>query len=226
MRSLATGASSFTTFVQVLPRLPSLLARMRPTWHLPSLAALDEQFLRSNGIRGIIWDVDGTLTGDRRSTLEPQVEGSFRSLLRNPDLRHVILSNSGEERFRQLGEIFPEVPLLRAYRLRGEVLYRRRLGGTDNWSAEELESRLAQGAVVVRKPDAQLIDYCVRELGVGADATVMVGDQYLTDVAGANLGGVRSVKLATLAPDTFRRTVRFSQVVELGLYRLLYGAPR
>lgn len=224
MRSLATGASSFTTFLQVLPRLPSLLARMRPTWHLPSLAAFDMEFIRRNGIRGIIWDVDGTLTGDRSPELVPEAAGPFGALLSQPELRHVILSNAGEERYRQLGEIFPGVPLLRAYQVHGTLVFRRRVGRTDSWSDKDLEAWLARGARVVRKPSAELIDYCVRELGVGADATVMVGDQYLTDVAGANLGGVRSVKIPTLAPGSFRKVVRLSQLVELAVYRLLYGA--
>jgi predicted HAD superfamily phosphohydrolase YqeG len=51
----------------------------------------------------------------------------------------------------------------------------------------------------------------------------MIGDQYLTDVAGANLGGVRSIKLPTLARETFRPSVRFSQSLERGLYTVLYG---
>jgi len=54
----------------------------------------------------------------------------------------------------------------------------------------------------------------------------MVGDQYLTDVAGANLGGVRSIKLPTLAPGTFRRSVRLGQVVEILLYALVHGGAR
>jgi len=218
-----TGASSLSTFVQVVPRLPSLLSRMRPTWHLPSLAAVSPEFLRAQGLRGVIWDVDGVLTGDRRPELVPQSEGPFRALLAAGDLGHVVLSNASEERFRQLGGIFPAVPILRGYELGGEVLYRRLLGAQDSWRAEELERRLAAGARVIRKPSAQLVDYAVRELGCARGDVVMIGDQYLTDVAGANLGGVRSIKLPTLAPETFRPAVRLSQRVESALFRLLYG---
>jgi hypothetical protein len=42
-------------------------------------------------------------------------------------------------------------------------------------------------------------------------------------VAGANLGGVRSIKVPTLARETFRPAVRLSQVLERGLYALLHG---
>lgn len=223
MRSVRTGASSLSTFVQVAPRIPSLLAKMRPTWHLPSLAAVTPEFLRARGLRGIIWDVDGTLTGDRREELVGERAGPFRALLAAEGVKHVVLSNAGEERYRQLGRMFPAVPILRGYGLGGEVLFRRLLGTQDSWTDEELEQRLSGGARVIRKPSAALVEYALRELGCGKNDVVMIGDQYLTDVAGANLGGVRSIKLPTLAPETFRPAVRLSQRVESALYLLLYG---
>lgn len=223
MRSVRTGASSLSTFFQVAPRLPSLLAGMQPTWHVPALAAVTPAFLRSHGLRGIIWDVDGTLTGDRRAELVPESTGPFRELLAAQGLKHVVLSNAGEERYRQLGRMFPAVPILRGYELGGEVLYRRLLGTQDSWTDEELERRLSALARVIRKPSAALVEYALRELGCAKNEVVMIGDQYLTDVAGANLGGVRSIKLPTLAPETFRPAVRLSQRVESALYRLLHG---
>jgi predicted HAD superfamily phosphohydrolase YqeG len=198
---------------------------MRPTWHLPSLAAVDTAFVREHGVRGIVWDVDGTLTGDRRPELHPRSAAPFTALLGMEGLRHVILSNAGEERYRQLGTMFPSVPVLRAYTLAGRVLYRRLLGADDEWSPAELEERLTAGARVIRKPSAVLVEYAVRELGCGKLDVVMIGDQYLTDVAGANLGGVRSIKLPTIAPETFRAPVRLSQRFETALYAVLYGGP-
>jgi predicted HAD superfamily phosphohydrolase YqeG len=50
-----------------------------------------------------------------------------------------------------------------------------------------------------------------------------VGDQYFTDVAGANLAGVRSIKLPTLAKETFRIPVRISHALERAVYAILYG---
>jgi len=224
LRSLRTGSSSFATLVQVLPRLPGLVRRMRPTWHLPALSAVDAKFIAAHGIRGLIWDVDGTLTGDRGELL-PEATAPFRALLARAGLRHVILSNAGEERFRQLSDIITTVKLLRAYELGHKVLYRSRLGSTDSWTELELTQRLDSGARVIRKPSAVLIEYAVRELGCAAGETVMIGDQYLTDIAGANLGGVRSIKLPTLAPETFRLPVRVSQRLESAAYVLLYGSP-
>lgn len=223
MKSLATGSSAFSTFVQVAPRLLKLMRHMQPTWQLAMLAAVDEAFVRAHGIRGIIWDVDGTLTGDRRPTLEAEAEAPFRTLLAVPDLAHVVLSNAGEERYRQLGELFPEVPILRGYTLRGDALFRRLHRGADTWTVTELERRLAAGARVIRKPSAALVDYAVRELGCEKGAVAMIGDQYLTDVAGANLAGVKSIKLPTLARATFRPAVRLSQRLEVLLYAVLHG---
>ena len=219
----ATGASAFTTFFQVLPRLASLVGKMRPTWRVRSLVEVTPGFLRANGIRGLVWDVDGTLCGDRRRELLPESAAPFRALVEDPSLRHVILSNASDERFLQLGEMFPTLPILRGYALHGELLFRKIANGVDCWTAEELGARLAAGARVVRKPSAALVDLAVRELACEKGEVAMVGDQYLTDVAGANLGGVRSIKLPTLGPETFRRSVRMGQIAETLLYALVHG---
>jgi predicted HAD superfamily phosphohydrolase YqeG len=223
VRSLASGASSFSTLVQVAPRLVSLFGKMEPTWHLPGPAAITPAFLREHGLRGLIWDVDGTLTGDRRPALFAESEGPFRTLLADASLTHVVLSNAGEERYRELGTMFPAVPILRAYSMDGRTLYRRLQGTADTWTAAELEQRLTAGARVIRKPSATLVDYAVREMGCAKSEVVMIGDQYLTDVAGASLGGVRSIKVPTLARETFRASVRFSQRLETALYAVLHG---
>lgn len=223
MKSLATGNSPFTTFFQVVTRLPTIMRQMRPTWHVPSLGVVNAAFVAAHGITGMIWDVDGTLTGDRRPALAPEADAAFRALTGHPGLRHVVLSNAGEERFSQLGTMFPMMPILRAYTLGDQLLYRRLQGHRDSWTSDELARQLAAGAAVIRKPNAVLVDYAAQELGLAKGAIVMIGDQYLTDVAGANLGGVRSIKLPTLARETFRTSVKLSQRFELALYGLLYG---
>lgn len=223
MKSLASGNSAFSTFFQTLPRLASVVQRMKPTWHLDALAQVDEAFLKAHGIKGMIWDVDGTLTGDRRKKLDPRAEPSFLWLTSHPRLKHVILSNAGEERYVELGSILPDIPILRAYRMNGTTLRRRRLGHFDTWTPREVEHKLEAGAAVIRKPSGELVDYALEELGLAKQDVVMIGDQYMTDVAGANMGGVRSIKLPTLARETFRTSVRFSQRLELAIYAVLYG---
>ncbi len=196
---------------------------MRPTWQVGSLAEVDAAFIRANGIRGLVWDVDGTLTGDRRPALDERAAGPFRALSSLEGLRHVVLSNAGEARYKELGTMFPDMPILRAYTRGDEVLYRRLQGTDDSWTADELERQLAAGTRVIRKPNAILVDYAARELGLPKSDIAMIGDQYLTDIAGANLGGVRSIRLPTLAPESFRASVKLSQRLELAIFALLYG---
>jgi HAD superfamily phosphatase (TIGR01668 family) len=219
----ATGSSAFTTIVQVWPRLISLIGRMQPTWQVRSLAEVTPAFLRARDVRGLIWDVDGTLTGDGRRDILPEAAAPFHVLLADPDLRHVILSNASEKRFRQLGEMFPEIPLLRGYVHGSATLFRKLHRGVESGTADQLAVRLADGAYVLRKPSAELINDAVRELRCEKQHVAMVGDQYLTDVAGASLGGIRSIKLPTLAPETFRRSVRLGQIAESALFALVHG---
>jgi predicted HAD superfamily phosphohydrolase YqeG len=223
VKSLATGNSAFSTFFQMAPRLVSVIRRMRPTWHLGALADVDAAFVSANGIRGLVWDVDGTLTGDRRPAVDQGANAAFRALLAMPGLKHVVLSNAGEARYVELGTMFPELPILRAYTRGDQVLYRRRRGTDDTWTADDVERQIAAGARVIRKPSRVLVDYALRELGVPGGSVVMIGDQYFTDVAGANMAQVRSIKLPTLARETFRTSVRLSQRLELAIYALLYG---
>ena len=51
---------------------------------------------------------------------------------------------------------------------------------------------------------------------------VMVGDQYFTDIAGANLAGIRSIKVDTFDPPSFPFVLRSFQRIESLLYRLFY----
>lgn len=226
VRSVATGSSAFTTFFQVLPRLATVVRHMRPTWHLPALADVTPLFLERQGVTGLIWDVDGTLTGDRRPALAPETAAPFALLLGRAGLAHVVLSNASEERYAELGTMFPAMPILRGYQREGEVKFRRLQGTRDSWTAAELEAALAEGFTVIRKPDARLVEYALRELGLAPSEVAMVGDQYMTDIAGANLGGVRSIKLPTIAGPTFRRVVRFSQRLEALIYFLRFGLPK
>jgi predicted HAD superfamily phosphohydrolase YqeG len=221
MSRIRAGDSSLSTLVQSVGRLPLLLRHMEPTWTFASLAELDAGFLRQHGITGLIWDVDGTLTAYHDTTLLEAAAGPFEALLADETLRHVILSNAPEWRFRELSRIFPAIPVLRGYLLAGEVHVRRLLGGADSWAPGELESRMAAGAVVLRKPDPRLVELAVAELGGDPGRVVMVGDQHLTDVAGASLAGVRSVKLRNPARRSFPMAIRFTQRLEALAYRVV-----
>jgi HAD superfamily phosphatase (TIGR01668 family) len=221
MSRIRAGDSPLSTFTQSIGRLPLLLRHMEPTWFLESLAELDADFVQRHGITGLIWDVDGTLTAYHETTLLASVAEPFESLRADVGLRHVILSNAPERRFQELARMFPTIPILRGYLLEGEVHVRRLLGRADSWARGELEARMAAGAVVLRKPDSRLIDLAVAELGRDPSGIVMVGDQHLTDVAGASLAEVRSIKLRNPARSSFPASIRLTQRLEALAYRLL-----
>lgn len=185
------------TILQVVPDFFQIVRCLRPTFHLNSVEMLDLEFLKRHDLQGIIWDVDGTLTSYHDVRLAPRVEPAFRKLLQSPKLRHVIVSNSSEERSLELAEMFPTVPVLALL-------------------DDDLRS--------VRKPSAELIDRARQLLQCPADRVVMVGDQLFTDIASANLAGIRSIKVPTLARETFPLPLRTLQRMEDLLFRLLYDS--
>ncbi|MFN2316788.1 MAG: HAD hydrolase-like protein [Gemmatimonadales bacterium] len=223
MSRLRAGDSPLSTLAQSIGRLPLLLRHMEPTWFMESLAELDTGFVQRHAISGLVWDVDGTLTAYHHTELLQSVVGPFESLRTVEGLGHVILSNAPEGRFQELSRMFPAIPVLRGYLLGGEVRGRRLLGGADSWSPGDLAAHMAADAMVLRKPDPRLVDLAVAELGGDAAGVVMVGDQHLTDVAGASLAGVRSIKLRNPARGSFPLSIRFTQRFEAAAYRLLRG---
>lgn len=214
---LATGRELLAS----LRRLPGAL---RPTFHLAGVHELDPDFVRDHRIEGFIWDVDGTLMGHYRTAVAERLQPAFQRLQEMPGLRHVILSNCGEARYLQLAELFPTLPVLRAYRTPDAILFRRRIGDRDEWlTADGSPARPAVGARQVKKPALALMEFAVRELQPRRrEAIVMVGDQYVTDIAGANAAGVRSIKVPTLEPASFPAALRRLQVLDRALFRLLH----
>jgi predicted HAD superfamily phosphohydrolase YqeG len=204
------------TVRQTLPLAFRVLRSLRPTWELAGVHVIDTAFLRASGVRGLIWDVDGTLTHCRAAEHAPEVCTALAHLLSTDELRHVVLSNCGESRFDQLGEIFPALPIVKGYVCTdGSRVYRVRERGVERWS------RAARGVLrPIRKPDPSLVRFAVEVLGIEGGAVAVVGDQYLTDIAAANLAGVRSIKVPTIAPHSFPASVRMLQRVDAWLNRL------
>jgi predicted HAD superfamily phosphohydrolase YqeG len=190
------------------------------------VAEIDEVFLEQNGIRAVLWDVDGTLMSYHGKNVDPEFS-HVRAMFRDGAARHAILSNCNEARFDELGRIFPEVPLLRAYSAPREDVFRFRLHEIDTHTPEDIEHLLATGGRQIRKPSGELIQHGMEVLKeTDPQAVLMVGDQYLTDIASANLAGARSVKVETFRQDTFPRTLRVSQMLEGSLYKLFGGRKR
>ncbi len=225
MSRMATRQSPLGTIAQSLPRIRSILGNLQPTWHMHDLAPLTASFVASHDIAALLWDVDGTLTRFHDTAWAPEAAPA-RALLAVPGLRHAIVSNADERRFTELGSIFPEIPVFKGYGTDGRVMLREIVAGQDSWTADELAERLAAGMVPLRKPDGGLLRAVAEHLGVEPARTVMVGDQYFTDIAGANLAGMRSIKLPAIGVAALPPGIRAGQRVERLAYRLLHGAPR
>jgi len=219
-------ADWLTTIRQVLPRIGLMVRHMRPSLELPDVASIDRALLGSLGIEAVIWDVDGTLMPRHGREVAQPFREAFRSVLAAPGVRHVILSNADEVRYRELGSVFPEIPVLRAYTTPGGVVGRTLLKGEDSWDpADAWESRLS-GARALRKPSVALIELALGQLDhPPRDSVLMVGDQYLTDIAGANLAGIRSLRVSTYAPASFPVPVRVLQYLERVCYRIFHATP-
>lgn len=219
---------------RILPRLVRLSGKLRPTFQLPSVAALSPEFLREERVSGVIWDVDGTLMPHHAHGVSPELRETVDRLFREPGLRHAILSNCEGARLLELGRLFPNVPIIAGYETAHGDRFRVLTGESERWLASGVEpSRYEEihrpqidllHSRPMRKPSAVLVEAALCALGLEArrERVLMVGDQHFTDVASANLAGIRSVKVPTLARGSFPIPVRLSQLAELGLYRILY----
>ena len=60
-----------------------------------------------------------------------------------------------------------------------------------------LEYATGETAMVVGKPARAFFDLALRDMGLPADGVVMVGDDILTDIGGAQAAGMRGVLVRT-----------------------------
>jgi predicted HAD superfamily phosphohydrolase YqeG len=213
-----------TTARQAGPRFLSLMMKLQPTFHLSDINSLDPHFLARHNISALLWDVDGTLMPHHDRLLAPRVDAALSSL-RNL-VPQAILSNCGEARFQELGEIF-SLPILRGYSVDGSFVVRRLERGRDLWKAGGSPILRPSGFMAaLNKPSGQLIGLALDELEVPVEQrplALMVGDQHFTDVAGANLAGIRSAKVRTMAPRSFPFPLRCLHVCERVIYRAMRG---
>jgi hypothetical protein len=123
--------------------------------------------------------------------------------------------------------IFPEVPVLKVYRTIDGLLGRRLFRGVETWFPElggATDATVDPGTaalVPIRKPNADVIRFAVDQLGLEPGAALMVGDQYWTDVAGANLGGIRSARVPVVGRSTFPAPIRLFQQLDRWMRRIL-----
>src|SRR5882757_8046992 len=186
---MAAPSDWFTTTKQTLPRFFELVSKLKPTFHLPDITAVDRQFVEAQNVAAVLWDVDGTLMPHH----DMGVASEFLVTLANLEgkVPQAILSNCGEARFHELGRIFPELPVLKAYRgPDGGVVLRILRAGRERWSqgagGTRREVARPEGALVaLKKPSAELIELALDQVGSPPrDRVFMIGDQYFTDIAG------------------------------------------
>jgi hypothetical protein len=202
------------TVRQSLPHAGRVLSHLRPTFRLRSIGEMTPEFVERHGIRGILWDVDGTLTHYHARELAPEARAAAERLFSEPGLRHAVVSNCDDVRFFELGRMLPGVPILKLYEGNGQTFGRRLDGDRETWWPDPSDPSLLQA---IRKPSADLIRFAVRELALDRSTVVMVGDQNWTDIAGANLAGVRSVRVPTAGRSSFPLPLRILQRIEGGL---------
>lgn len=145
----------------------------RPRAYFDRLAMLDLEELYRRGYRGLLFDVDNTITTWNSPDIAPEVLAWFEGLAA-VGLKGCIISNNSAARLAPLAErlgidFFPKAhkPLPFGY------------------------LKAAAG------------------LGVSKRETLMIGDQLLTDILGANLAGIDSV---LLEPISLAREFRWTYV--------------
>ena len=209
------------TIRQMLPMMPRVLLSLRPSWSLAGIEMIDVDFLAEAGLRTLIWDVDGTLTHHHSCQLAAEAVTAFRQLREVEGLQHVIASNCGEQRFVSLSEVFRDVPIVKAYRAEDGPVARIRVNDDESWSS------MPRGRLIpLRKPDPRVILAAVQALGISDYSSVaMVGDQHLTDVAAANLAGIRSIKVPTTGSAERPFMVRLLQAADAAAYFVMKLVP-
>ena len=60
-----------------------------------------------------------------------------------------------------------------------------------------LETATGKSATVVGKPAKSFFDLALQDMGLAADEVVMIGDDILTDIGGAQAAGMRGILVRT-----------------------------
>lgn len=201
-------------------------ANILPDFSFVSVNDITPKFLEEKGIEAVIWDVDGTLMRYHGNSVDESIKAAFFRLISEKGLRHAILSNSGEKRFSELGDIFPAIPILRMYESNTGIIERRLYKHNDHFAMKQKgayyfgdrnglelnydlsfeaqkESRNTYARIIsqmyhtIKKPDTRLIEYAMKELGISEPKKVaMIGDRAFTDITGGNQAGVWTIYLS------------------------------
>lgn len=95
-----------------------------PDYHFHNYGEISKEFLKELGIEIIVNDIDGNVMGYHGKEVAPE----FQKLFHQHQLyfNMFIISNSSERRYRELGEMFPKIPVIKLYQ-KGDNTYLREL---------------------------------------------------------------------------------------------------
>lgn len=214
------------TGVRVIRQLSTLANHVRPTLHARDVREIDPDELCRQGIRGVLWDVDGTLMGYHAHEIAPDLRAHVHALFADDRLRHAIVSNCDDARLEELARIFPEATVVRLHQTEPGLVTRSIANGVERYEPP-LSAPLPPGATAVQKPSAALVEAAAAALGdVPLAQIVVVGDQYFTDVASASLAGARSIKVTTYQRRSFPVGIQLGQGLERAFAWLLNAGRR
>lgn len=80
------------------------MSRLQPDYYIPHITAVTPEFLREHGIRGLILDVDNTLTTHDDPTPHPEI-AAWLARMRQEGFGMMIVSNNSEERVKPFAAI-------------------------------------------------------------------------------------------------------------------------
>lgn len=218
---------------RVLPKFFKLSRETDATWRFDTITGIEPETLAEHGIETVLWDVDGTLMSHHADQVDASLRRRFEELVADGRFRHGIVSNCQLPRLRELGRMFPEIPVMLGFTTPDGPAFRVMEGGEETRFGPGVDrlpppgsNEVGDGVTPMRKPAAELIHAALRQLGREGqgDRAVMVGDQYFTDIVSANLAGIRSIKVRTLDPRSFPTAVRLSQRFETAWIGLLRHA--
>lgn len=145
---------------------------LKPDFSYKSIADIRIDELKNAGIKYVCFDMDNTLSLHGENTLDSLVSSDFMGIASSFDAIGII-SNTSCKRKKELQKYFDEV----------------------------LPDKVYVTLVDMMKPDNQPFEEFLNKFHAAPGEVLMVGDTYLTDIAGAKAVGMKTAKIDPLNRD-------------------------
>jgi HAD superfamily phosphatase (TIGR01668 family) len=101
----------FSGIILVTVKSVAFVTGSKPWLRVPNISSIDASHLKLMGIKGIVFDVDFTLTAYHEDEIHPLVSGAFSALAE--EFKVTIFTNTvSEERYRRVQQLFPNIPVV------------------------------------------------------------------------------------------------------------------